>query len=253
MIGQVLEKSFSSGGRLKLKIQTSEGPPKWYFASDGTDGDAVMGKRIDFEGSQFAITDKKTGKQIWLDAIKNWALVKEQPVAGPVAASSVIPATLQAPPPKAAPEPAQRALSTLFDHELRFISNVVGQAILAGSCKTPDKVFSWSQAAKDVLSGVAWARVNEPWLEEKNQTISEKSAFTKSANTQAQRILEAVKAGNDRLVLEVWNECSYRLTSTEYESSVYALLPTIVQNRVKDLADMAALEGKNNSTDDVGF
>jgi hypothetical protein len=31
MIGQVLDKSFSQGGALKMKIQTSEGPPKWYF------------------------------------------------------------------------------------------------------------------------------------------------------------------------------------------------------------------------------
>ena len=250
-IGTVLEKSFSSGGRLKLKIQTSEGPPKWYFASEGTDGDAVMGKRIDFEGSQFAITDKKTGKQIWLDAIKNWALAKEQPQAqGAVAASQVIPATLQAPPPKAAPEPAQRALSTLFDHELRFISNVVGQAIYAGSCKEPGELKAWFDAARAALC----AEGVETQIEEAlKPSIAEKSAFTKSANTQARRILEAVKAGNDRLVLEVWNECSYRLTSTEFEASVYALLPTIVQNRVKDLADMAALEGKNNSTDDVGF
>jgi hypothetical protein len=265
-IGQVLEKSFSKGGKLKLKIQTSDGPPKWRFMPEGVDGDALLGKRIDFEAGQFSFTDQKTGKTVWMDTVKNWAPVAETPIPSPPVKPPEPPKEI--PPGQygsvtiAAPGPAQRALSTLFDHELRFISNVVGQAIYAGACKEPKDVLPWFHAARDALTMAnTWQVYGDPEHSlaksiEDALSPKDRGNQTKSANAHAQRILDAVRVGNDRLTLELWDEASYLKTSTEYEAAVFAALPTTVQNRVKDLADAsyAAAHGHTPGIDsEVGF
>lgn len=254
-IGQVIEKSYSSGGKLKLRIQTSEGPPKWYFANQGTDPDEVIGKRIDFTPGQFSFVDKKTGKTIWMDTVKEWALAQSQSApAAPQPVGALLPTGSPKGAPSTSHEPQQRALSTLFDHELRFISNVVGQAIYAGSCKTPDEIYDWFQAAQSALAqtgftsdGAVKARIEDAL------SPKDRGNQTKSANEQVSRILEAIRKGQDSAALSIWLECSYLKTSTEFEASVYAALPTTVQNRLKDLADMEAASRGAGYDSEVGF
>jgi len=249
MIGQVLEKSFSASGKLKLKIQTSEGPPKNYFMPEGVDGDALLGKRIDFVAGQFSFVDKKTGKTIWMDTVKEWALAQSQQApAAPQPVGALLHTGFPKGAPSAASEPSQRALSSLFDHELKFVSNVVGQAINSCQCKTPSEVKAWFDAAVAALKGEGVESIQEQI--EDALSPKDRGDQTKSANAQVKRIIEAANAGNDRLILEVYRECSHLNTSEEFEASVWCQLSTPLQNHIRDLEDMSRAESMK---DDVGF
>jgi hypothetical protein len=233
MIGTVLEKSFSQGGKQKAKIATAEGQ-KWYFMPEGCDVDSMLNKRVDFEAGKFSISDKKTGNQIWLHTVEKWAFVPQSSTA-PVAASEVAPSVVQRVEEISAPRVAQHALSTLFDHELRFISNLVGQAIVSGACKTPSEIKAWFDAAKGALTGSVEDQI------EAAISPSDRSSQTRAANSQAERILKAVKEGKDQTALEVWDECSHLKTSEAFESSVWVILPTTVQNHLKDLVEVRSI------------
>lgn len=136
--------------------------------------------------------------------------------------TSQIPSTRQA---NTASEPRQQALSTLFDHELRFISNVVGQAVYAMTIKEPGQIKAWFDACIEALRG--------------NAGIS-RSEQTKAANRYAERINAAVLKGNDSEMMSIWGEA--RADSDEFQIAVFALLSTPVKNRIRDLEQPQKME-----------
>lgn len=127
MIGTVQEVTKSKSGRAwRVNVEG-----KWYgaFLDSGVDG--AVGKRIDFTYK----SDPKFG-----DQITKWGYAggngngATAPVGAPQAPASNGPLT----------EP-----------ELRFCSNVVGQAILAKTLTDPEMIGLWAKAARQALKELA--------------------------------------------------------------------------------------------------
>jgi hypothetical protein len=214
MRGTVTESSFSSGGSPKGKIDG-----KWYFFPKGSDVASVVGKKIGFDEAQFQIEGK------WFDSIKAWGILPLEEQNTPQAQAQpvqAVQAQMNTQAIAAGAERRQEALSSLYDHELRFISNVVGQAIYAGSCKTPTEIKAWFDAARDCLSDAPAA--------------VDRTEQTKRAGEYVKRINEAINKGNDTAVVSIWNECEARTTGDDsFEAAVWSQLATPVRNRIKDL------------------
>jgi hypothetical protein len=227
--GVVREASFSGGGKPKANIEGM-----WYFMPDGVDVPSIIGKKIDFESKEF----NSHGK--WFKSVIRWAVspLAEQPAQQPqrLAAVNSAPAAM----PNPVPEPTQRALSTLFDHELRFISNVIGSALTGSQIKEPNELRAWFDAAVECLTGTPINLVMDKAIERSDQT--------KRANEYASRIYDAVNKGRDDIMMSVWAECEARTTGDEaFEASVWTLLSTPVRNRIKDLMDRKIERGELDS------
>ena len=98
---------------------------KYYGANFDSQIDTAKGKTIDFTSE----SDPKFG-----DWIKSWAYASPG-------------TTLQTP--VAAEQGGEQ--SVLTDAEMRFISNVVGQAILAKTLMDPTLIGLWAKAARQTL------------------------------------------------------------------------------------------------------
>jgi hypothetical protein len=120
--------------------QSKSGKPKvkaggnWYFMGGSRDtgpiNPPVVGQTIEARTGSFMIDGKG------FLTIEAWRLPQaNQAGQGP---------QRQAPPPPA---------GYIDEASLRFISNVVGSAIAAGTVKDPGQVNSWFQAAKNALEG----------------------------------------------------------------------------------------------------
>ena len=118
MIGTVQEKGLSKNGKPKIKIDG-----KWYFAGRCDISQIYPKNVVEFSSSTFGEGGKFNG----LESI--------------VAAANTQPAQSKA----AEPSPY------IDEAEMRFISNVVGSAITAKSCDSPDQVLSWAKAAQGAL------------------------------------------------------------------------------------------------------
>lgn len=157
------------------------------------------------------------GGVIWF--LNGWKLSSEQPT--PTPASQQQPASNSAPSASAAPQTQE---FTFTEPELRFVSNVVGQAIYGGQIKEPAQIEAWFNAAKALILGEPMPAVHV-------------KVDTRKANEQTTRILDAIKIGNDKTLIEVWQECTHLVTSPEFEAAVWAQLPVPVRNRIKDILD----------------
>ena len=126
MIGKVENVSKSKTGKSwRVKIGS-----EYYGAQFDSNIEGATGKMIDFSFDD----DVKFGK--W---VKSWAY-----------------ATNAAPQPPAAPVAEHGGEHTgLTEAEMRFISNVVGQAILAKTISTPLEISVWAKAARMTLKELA--------------------------------------------------------------------------------------------------
>lgn len=124
--------------------QSKSGKPKvkaggnWYFMGGSRDtgpiNPPVVGQTIEARTGSFMIDGKG------FLTIEAWRLSQASP-------APQQPATRPAPMPHAPPS------GYIDEASLRFISNVVGNAIAAGTVKDPGQVNSWFQAAKNALEG----------------------------------------------------------------------------------------------------
>lgn len=101
---------------------------QFYGANFDSNLDSAVGKMIDFN-----YEDGEFGK--W---VKSWDYLR----GGSQAPS---------PGPQTAPNSPAGAGSTLSEPELRFISNVVGQAILSKTLTDPSLIGLWAKAARQTL------------------------------------------------------------------------------------------------------
>ena len=123
MKGTVEKVTKSSSGKAWRVLINS----KWYGAKFDSKLDEAQGKAIDFDFD----SDPKFG-----DWIKSWMYDHVASVASTVTAS----------------KPANGGdHSGLTEAEIRFISNVVGQAIVAKTITDPLVISQWAKAARQVL------------------------------------------------------------------------------------------------------
>lgn len=111
-----------SGKSWRVKIGTA-----WYGAKKDSKLDSAKGKMIEFE----ILPDEGYGE--W---IGKWSFAN---------------GTTQAP----AQADNGGAHEGLTEAEMRFVSNVVGQAILAKTITTPLEIPSWAKAARETLKELA--------------------------------------------------------------------------------------------------
>ena len=104
----------------------------YYGANFDSNLDTAVGKIIDF-----TYEDGEFGK--W---IKSWAYAGN-------------PTPIQSQPDASYPKTLSEASGTLSDPELRFISNVVGQAIASKTLNDPIQIAQWAKAARQVLKELA--------------------------------------------------------------------------------------------------
>jgi hypothetical protein len=213
MIGTIQALDFSSGGKPKLKVDGS-----YFFVR--THDNCAVGRRIDYDARDFQLHNK------WFKEITRFAVLPPEQQSTqqdkPVQASNAIPATAQPPAPEAAPKAPELVYT---EPELRFISNVVGQAIYGGVIKEPEQIAAWFDAAKAVLGFQVHSG---------RRTAVEQSALTKKANQYAERINDAVRHGKESEMMSIWAECKDP-ASEDFECAVFALLTGPVKNRIRDL------------------
>lgn len=101
---------------------------QYYGANFDSNLDSAVGRVIDF-----TYEDGEFGK--W---VKSWAHI---------GGGSQAPS----PAPQTAPNSPAEAGSTLSEPELRFISNVVGQAILSKTLTDPLQIGQWAKSARQTL------------------------------------------------------------------------------------------------------
>jgi hypothetical protein len=121
--------------------RTEKGNPKakingeWFFGSPRVDLSTLqVGSRVGVEYELF-------GPKNNLKGIKSWGVL---PVGNPTSPVNATPPVGQ----PLAPQPH------IEEHVLRFVSNVVGQAIAAGAIKTPAEISPWYNAALDAANGL---------------------------------------------------------------------------------------------------
>jgi hypothetical protein len=125
MLGTVQGREFSKKGSLKLKIEG-----KWMFVGrcnvDGID----TGAYVEYDTNTFG----DRGNLIGLQAIR--VVPRPQNAAPAQSNGHAVPASNSG-----------IELSPLDDSGMRFISNIVGSAITAGTLKDPVEVEKWTMAA----------------------------------------------------------------------------------------------------------
>ena len=109
---------------------------KWYGAGKELKMDTLVGQEVEASCGT-------TEYGPWIEAVK--------PVGSAQVATSSSPASKTE---TKFAEPADKVALNISEPELRFISNVVGQAILAKTCVDPDDVTIWAQAAKRALKSL---------------------------------------------------------------------------------------------------
>lgn len=145
MIGQVQELNRSAGGKPKAKIAGV-----WYFLPTDRDtgqGDSpLVNQSVEYDiGESFTMGDKT------FQTISRWRPAgQSQPVQ-----TQSAPRASQSPPQRQAPLPT--AATYIDEASLRFISNVIGQAIAAKTITTPGQILAWVTSAKLALEGKASA------------------------------------------------------------------------------------------------
>ena len=137
------------------QAQTKAGKPVVYFDNKHDFADGIflgkttqmppMGAQIDANTSSSVFQ----GKTYWY--LNGWALTGQT-------YQSTVP-TQQAPVQQTAYVPLQKKSVELSEPELRFVSNVVGQAITAGTIKSPAGVAPWAAAAYRTLQGLQTGRI----------------------------------------------------------------------------------------------
>lgn len=134
MQGQVQEFSQSKSGKPKIKVSG-----KWYFCKTDRDtGEAVFDKPALNQMIEMTTGSFQMGENTFA-TLESWR---------PAGAVTQI-STSQ---PQRAAQPAPSA-NYIDEASLRFISNVVGQALAAGTIKTPGEISAWFSAAKAALEG----------------------------------------------------------------------------------------------------
>lgn len=131
MIGTVQELGASKNGKPKVKIDGI-----WYFAGRCDISTVKPGNVLDFTFSEFG--EPRNGKR--MRGLDNWAFTSQASI--PHAAE--VQAKLGEPAPS----------NYIDEAELRFISNVVGSAISAGTLKEPQDVTKWAIAARGALGAL---------------------------------------------------------------------------------------------------
>lgn len=131
--GIVQEKGASSTGKPKVKING-----KWYFAGNCDVTHLGVGQLITYESNTFKTPDGKTT----LHGLQNWAVL-------PVAGSNPPPVSVPAVP---IPAAVSNAAPVDGDH-LRFCSNVIANAIVAGKITKPSEMVVWWSGALSLLRG----------------------------------------------------------------------------------------------------
>jgi hypothetical protein len=170
------------------------------------------------------------GKQTWfLNSWKACAATSAAPIQAPAPAAAPVQPSLPIAAP-ATPAAATAPEFTFTEPELRFISNVVGQAILAKTITEPGHLSAWFGAAKALLFGADYPAP---------QQNSWSGTDTKLANKYAERINDAVREANDDKMMSIWSECKDP-SSEDFECAVFSLLSGPVKNRIRDLESRQA-------------
>jgi hypothetical protein len=134
MLVTVQELAKSSGGKPKCKAGGV-----WYFLptdkDTGQGTSPAVGQQIEIRTGSFTMGDKT------FQTIEAWRPAQSQ----------------QEPQQNQAPRPAIQGAATQANYideaSLRFISNVVGQAIAAKTISSPGQILGWFTAAKAALEG----------------------------------------------------------------------------------------------------
>jgi hypothetical protein len=135
--GTVQEFGQSKAGKPKIKVSGN-----WYFCkTDKDSGEPVfdkpgLGQVIDMVTGSFQMGDNT------FLTLESW-----KPSGGSTPTQS---ATRQAP---QRPSPSAQPAAYIDEASLRFISNVVGQAIAAKTITTPGQILAWFNSAKSALEG----------------------------------------------------------------------------------------------------
>ena len=136
MKGTVTEAKLSKSGKSYIVQIAGQG----YFAKLDSKLDQAVGKPIDFS------VDPQNYQGKTINWVRDWDFEREQAVQ----VGSAIPAPVVAKPLPPLPDPLA-VHTSLTDAELRFISNVVGQGILAKTIDNPLLISVWAKAARETL------------------------------------------------------------------------------------------------------
>ena len=135
MRGAIQEISFSQGGKLKLKIEG-----KWYFSPNNDDPNLKPGVTLGFDAGQFEFKNK------YYDRIDKYEVIRADTSSSGY--NPPIHASPQTQTPAATPE------TYISEPEMRFISNVVGQAIVSKTITDPMDILAWAKAAQGAISAL---------------------------------------------------------------------------------------------------
>lgn len=131
MFGKVQEVGTTQKGGPKIKISGV-----WVYAAPQLDvSGLVVGREVEYWTKTFGKDNNLLGLEAWLPF-----------QAGPQTAVATSGAPLH-PAPSAPREPIGTP-SELTEAELRFVSNVVGSAIMSGAIKEPTAIASWFLMAR---------------------------------------------------------------------------------------------------------
>jgi hypothetical protein len=159
MFGTVQGREFSKKGSLKLKIEG-----KWMFVgrcnADGIDNGAY----VEYETNTFG----DRGNLIGLQSIR--VVPRPQQSSAPQSNGHAAP-----------PSNGGIELSPLDDSGMRFVSNVVGSAIAAGTLKDAVEVEKWTMAALGAFRALMGRQLREPGEDDEDPNESENPA-PKGAN-----------------------------------------------------------------------
>jgi hypothetical protein len=118
-----------------------------YLLGDGLDVPPV-GSRIEADTSSKPYTPPGTNKSLTIWWLNSWSLAKDQPA---IAETKQI---------------VQQAESHAHWQEteavLRFVSNVIGNALAALRCQKPEEVGVWAKAALEAAQGVVKGKIVVP-------------------------------------------------------------------------------------------
>jgi hypothetical protein len=185
------------------------------------------GMYIDYDAHSWDYP-KGSGKMFW--GIDKWGPAKVEvspatqlPVSpGPAAAGTLLPPPL------------------LSEGERATISNIWAAAIEKGLISDPSHLELWGRPVLAFLRATPNHRMDQ---------IAAKSAATKIANRDAERILEAFRAGKETVAVSIYEEVVAKEQEPQV-TAVWAALPKTVQQRIEDLRDEKFIQKPNGELDD---